>query len=142
MAESHVVSGLVEKRSELAGLVAHHQQEIGRLEADLQHLDAAIKLFAPEYDLRGIKRKQYRRYSRLFKQGECYRLCLDVLREVGGTATTIIVAERIIAAKGIAAAQQKTVNDSVNNSLRYAEKSGIICRAGKDGISIVWTLAS
>jgi len=140
MAELHVVSGLVEKRSELAGLVAHHQQEIGRLEADLQHLDAAIKLFAPEYDLRGIKRKQYRRYSRLFKQGECYRLCLDALREVGGTATTIAVAEHIMLAKGIAADQQKTVNDSVNNSLRYAEKAGIIGRAGKDGISIVWTL--
>ncbi len=140
MAETHVVSGLVEKRSELAGLVAHHQQEIGRLEVDLQHLDAAIKLFAPEYDLRGIKRKQYRRYSRLFKQGECYRLCLDALREVGGTATTITLAERLMIAKGIAADQQKTVNDSVNNSLRYAEQSGVIRRAGKDGTSIVWTL--
>lgn len=140
MAETHVVSGLVEKRSELAGLVAHHQQEIGRLEVDLQHLDAAIKLFAPEYDLRGIKRKQYRRYSRLFKQGECYRLCLDALREVGGTATTITLAERLMTAKGIAADQQKTVNDSVNNSLRYAEQSGVIRRAGKDGTSILWTL--
>lgn len=140
MAETHVVSGLVEKRSELAGLVAHHQQEIGRLEVDLQHLDAAIKLFAPEYDLRSIKGKQYRRYSRLFKQGECYRLCLDALREVGGTATTITLAERLMIAKGIAADQQKTVNDSVNNSLRYAEQSGVIRRAGKDGTSIVWTL--
>lgn len=140
MAETHVVSGLVEKRSELAGLVAHHQQEIGRLEVDLQHLDAAIKLFAPEYDLRGIKRKQYRRYSRLFKQGECYRLCLDALREAGGTATTITLAERLMTAKGIAADQQKTVNDSVNNSLRYAEQSGVIRRAGKDGTSIVWAL--
>lgn len=141
MAETHVVSGLVEKRSELAGLVAHHYQEIGRLEADLLHLDAAIKLFSPEYDLGGIKRKQYRRYSRLFKQGECYRLCLDVLRDVGGTATTVTIAERIMSAKGIAADQQKTVNDSVNNSLRYAEKAEAIRRAGKDGTSIVWTLA-
>ena len=141
MAETHVVSGLVGKRSELAGLVAHHHQEICRLEGDLQHLDAAIKLFAPEFDLRGVKGKQYRRYSRLFKQGECYRLCLDILREIGGSATTSTVAARIMSAKGIAADQKKTVNDSVNNSLRYAEQSGIIRRAGKDGISIVWMLA-
>jgi hypothetical protein len=54
MAESHVVSGLVAKRSELAGLVQHYQSEISRLTGDLHHLDAAIKLFAPEFDLRTL----------------------------------------------------------------------------------------
>lgn len=140
MAETHVVSGLVEKRSELTGLVAHHQQEIGRLEIDLQHLDAAIKLFAPEYDLRGIKRKQYRRYSRLFKQGECYRLCLDALRAANGKAATTAISDHIMAVKGIPASQQKTVIDSVNNSLRYAERNGVVRRDGKDGIAIRWAL--
>ena len=62
MSESHVVSGLVAKRSELAGLIDHHQKEIDRLTGDLVHLDAAIKLFSPEFDLGTIKRKQYRRY--------------------------------------------------------------------------------
>jgi hypothetical protein len=46
MSESHVVSGLVAKRSELAGLIDHHQKEIDRLTGDLVHLDAAIKLFS------------------------------------------------------------------------------------------------
>lgn len=140
MAESHVVSGLVEKRSELAGLLAHHRQEIDRLEADLNHLDATIRLFAPGYNLGGIRKKQYRSYSRQFKQGECYRLVLDALRASNGKAATPAIADRIMAVKGIPADQQKTVVASVNNSLRYAERNGLVRRDGKDGIAIRWTL--
>lgn len=142
MAELHVVSGLVAKRSELAGLIDHHRKEIERIGADLEHLDAAIKLFAPEYDLRGIKRKQYRRYSRLFKKGECYRLSLDTLRQAGGKATTAAIAAKIVTEMGFPLDQQGTVCDSVNNSLRYAERNGAISRAGLDGISIVWKLVA
>ena len=36
MAESHVVSGLVSKRAEMAGLIEHHQKEITRLSSDLE----------------------------------------------------------------------------------------------------------
>ena len=42
MAESQLVSGLVEKRAELAGEVEHYQQELQRLAAELGHLDATI----------------------------------------------------------------------------------------------------
>jgi hypothetical protein len=53
MAESHVVSALVAKRGELAGDVQRHRRELQRLDEQLGHLDAAIRLFAPDYDLRG-----------------------------------------------------------------------------------------
>jgi len=140
MAESHVVSGLVAKRSELAGLIDHHQQEAKRLVCDLIHIDAAIKLFSPELNLGTIKPKQYRRYSRLFKQGECHRLSLDALRNAGIPISTVMVAERIMKLKGIPAEQYQTVCDSVNNSLRYGENTGKVRRNGMDGASIVWEL--
>ncbi len=141
MSESHVVSGLVAKRSELAGLIDHHQKEIDRLTGDLVHLDAAIKLFSPEFDLGTIKRKQYRRYSRLFKQGECYRLSIDALRNAGGPISTAAITEKIMERKGLKEDQRKTVSDSVNNSLRYAERNGVVMRDGMDGPSLVWKLA-
>lgn len=109
MAESHVVSGLVSKRSELAGLIDHHQQEVERLAVDLLHLDATLKLFSPELNLGKIKTKQYRRYSRLFKQGECHRLSLDALRIAGIPCSTAMVAEGIMKIKGIAPEQYETV---------------------------------
>lgn len=140
MAESHVVSGLVSKRSELAGLIDHHQQEAARLVNDLVHVDATIKLFSPELNLGTIKTKQYRRYSRLFKQGECHRLSLDALRVAGVPISTAIVAEGVMKIKGIATEQYQTVCDSVNNSLRYAESTGKVRRNGMSGASIVWEL--
>ena len=44
MAESHVVSGLLAKRAELAGLVEHHRAELERLAWQLGHL-ATVKGF-------------------------------------------------------------------------------------------------
>ena len=70
MAESHVISGLVAKRSELAGLIEHHQKAIDRIAADLSHVDATIKLFSPQTDLRTLRPKEYRERNRYFKPRE------------------------------------------------------------------------
>jgi hypothetical protein len=48
MAESHVVSALVNKRAEIAGMITRPEQQLGQFRADLVHLDATIRLFAPE----------------------------------------------------------------------------------------------
>lgn len=47
MAESHVavVTGLVAKRAELAGRIEACRRELEHLEADVGHLDGAIKLW-------------------------------------------------------------------------------------------------
>lgn len=65
MAESHVVSGLVAKKSELAGLMQHYQAEISRIGFDLKHLDATIKLFDPDFDLRTVRSKEYRERNKV-----------------------------------------------------------------------------
>lgn len=45
-----------------------------------------------------------------------------------------------MAIKSIPANQQKTVIDSVNNLLQYAERTGTVRRTGKDGQIILWAL--
>lgn len=45
MAESHMVTVLISKPAELAGLIEHHREEAERLVDDLTHLDATLKLF-------------------------------------------------------------------------------------------------
>jgi len=51
MAESYVVSALVDKRAEIAGLIVRMGQELGQSRADLVHLDASLRLFAPDMRL-------------------------------------------------------------------------------------------
>ena len=101
MAESHVLSGLVAKRSELAGEAEHCRQELQRLAAALGHLDATIRLFDPDYDLGGIRPRQRRRGHRWFGPGECQRLVLEVLRDAAGPLSDQGVAVAVATRKGV-----------------------------------------
>lgn len=101
MAESHVVSGLIAKRSEMAGLIEHHQKAIARLAADLMHVDATIKLFSPEVDLRTVRAKTHRVRNQYFKPGECQRLILEIYRDAAGQElSSRQVAEQMVLRKG------------------------------------------
>lgn len=101
MAETHVVSGLVAKRAEITGVVQDYRRKIDQLRADLCHLDAAIKICAPDYDLRTLPVKMVRSTNRLFKAGECQRMTLDVMRETGATMSSRQITEIIIRRKGL-----------------------------------------
>lgn len=101
MAESHVVSGLVSKRAELDGILQFHRNEIQRLSGDIAHLDAAIKLFEPDYDLRTIKTTVRRQGNPFFEHGETTTMILDALRVSGSTPmSTREIGEALILAKG------------------------------------------
>jgi hypothetical protein len=101
MAESHVISSLVSKRSELAGLVQHYQSEISRITGDLNHIDATIKLFAPEFDRRTVRAKEHRKRNQYFKPGECPRMTLDILRESAYVLTSRQIAADMLRRKGL-----------------------------------------
>ncbi len=140
MGHTYAISGLVSKRAEVAGLIEYHQKEIERLRQSIYQIDAAIRIFDPTYRIRSIKTKEYRRYSRIFKKGECYRLCLDTLRRADDVLSTILITDVIMHRKGLPLEQHSTVTDSVNNSLRFAERRGIVQRVGMDGLAILWRL--
>jgi hypothetical protein len=55
--KSHVLSGLIDKRAELAGKIEFTQTELRNLVIALDNLDATIRLFDPEIDLDDIKPK-------------------------------------------------------------------------------------
>ena len=99
MGQSLIVSGLVAKRSELAGEVEHYRQELQRLADELGHLDATIRLFDPDYDLGTIKSRKRGRRIQWFGPGECQRLVLETLRDAaeplcGNTLTQALVAHK------------------------------------------------
>ena len=101
MAESHVVSGLVAKRGELAGEVEHHRRELQRLTEALGHVDAAIQLFDPSYELHEIRAKKWGHRTQRFGPGECQRLVLEVLREAAEPLSSHELAQAVAAHKGL-----------------------------------------
>ena len=107
MAESHVVSGLVAKRGELAGQVEHYRRELQRLAEQLVHVDATIRLFDPSYDVKGIRARKQGQRSQRFRPGECQRLVLEVLRDALEPLSGGTLAQAVVARKGLGATGQE-----------------------------------
>ena len=53
----NTLSGLVDKRREIAGKVGETRALLRQLIIDLDHVDAAIRLFDPTYDVEGLRPK-------------------------------------------------------------------------------------
>ena len=130
MADSHIVSGLVAKHSELAGLIQFHQAAIERIATDLQHLDATLKLFAPEIDLRSLGVKRVRKSSvgggfKRFKSKESHTWVLDQLRVAAEPLTTVMICTAIMDAKGLEDTKELriSIQRTLTGTLRRLELS-------------------
>lgn len=142
MSGSHVISGLIAKKAELSGLFKHYQLELGRIASDLQHIDATIKLFDPEFDLRTVKAKGVRERNQYFKPGECARITLNVLRESTVRMNSRDIAAAVQSSKGLDGSPDtsKQVQKSVFAALGRLEAKGVAKRTGKEGLLYYWQL--
>lgn len=143
MAESHVVSGLLSKREEIAGQITTIQAEIGRLQGALTHLDNTIKLFSPQYDLRTIKGKRTYTKSKNFERGEAQRMTLDVLRELKMPLCSREIVDELLERKNIESTTPNVVNLQKNilTILHSLEKRKIIVQVDNAGGSLKWRIA-
>lgn len=145
---SPVVNALVTKHAELAGMIQFHQREIERIGHDLKHLDATLKLFSPEIDLRSIGIVRQRRSAmggfKFFKPGESHRLILDVLREHGARLQTTEIIGCIAQIKGWdeTTKTHHGLSRTVIGSLRRLEQRGMVksFETGQ-GRALAWELA-
>lgn len=101
MAESHVVSALTDKRSELLGLIKLHQEQIQKISISIDQLDAILLLFDVNYDFKKAKSKGIRVINPWFKQGEVPRLLLEMLRGSTESISTTQLTENLVQLKGI-----------------------------------------
>jgi hypothetical protein len=141
MAESHVITGLVAKRAELAGLIDHHRKEIERLTQSITALDTAIKLFEPDYRIRSIKPKRYQKKNSFFKNGEAGRTVLEVLRKAEKPLSTQEIAHSVMTEKCIAPEHEKPLQASLLTTLRNYQKKGLVDMTGRDrNGGCIWVL--
>ncbi len=144
MAESHVVTALVTKRAEMAGLIEQHRKEMGRLATDLAHLDATLKLFSPEIDLRTLRAKEHRKRNRFFRPGECQRMVLDIFREAQGAALSSRQIGEALAARQGLESTTVMIEPMRKNAIAVVhrlERTGTLIPAGRDGHGATWSVA-
>jgi len=84
MAEAHVVGALRKKRAEIFGRIIGLEKELRQRRADMKHVDATLRLFAPSQSLS----KPSARPAWL-RRGEGSRLVLGVLRDADKPLMTL-----------------------------------------------------
>jgi len=108
MAEPHVVAALRDKRAELSGGIADLEKRIGQHRADLLHVDAVLRLFAPDLEPAAIRPKAVRQPSGWFQPGELARLVLDVLRTAPAPLSIREITAQIMERRGLDAQDNRT----------------------------------
>jgi len=135
MAELRVVDALREKRFELSGVVSRLEQQLAQHRGSLAHLDATMRLFDPDILFQDADPVPQRERVSWFRPGECRRLIYDLLRDAPQPLATRELAERVMAARGTPAADNRTralIQKTALASLSRAK--GTIKRTEVDGV--------
>jgi hypothetical protein len=141
----NTLAGLVEKRGEIAGQIAHTRAALRQLIIDLDHIDAAIRLFDPDYDVAGIRQRIPTAAHRAIR-GDLTRATLDALRDAPGPMTTKELARHVMAERGLNSADAALLQLFTRRTgalLRWQKKRGIL-RSMKDpqhGRFDLWEIA-
>lgn len=138
----YVLTGLVAKRAEIAGTLANMHETVAGLVRDLEHLDATIKLIAPDYEPEGIAPKMFRPPDDWSKRGQMSRMVLSILRNAKEPITSREIASRMILERGLAldAKLLKLMSKRVGCALRDKREKGIARVAEGGGMYQLWEL--
>jgi hypothetical protein len=142
MAEPHVLTGLIAKRSEIAGQIEHAQDKLRQLVIDLDHIDAAIHIFDPSIELLEIKARPVPPRHQAFK-GEVTRIVLGALRNAKKPLTTAEVAQRVMAERGLDTANLrllKTMQKRTGACLRHWLQRGVASKQPGPGQFVLWEM--
>jgi hypothetical protein len=103
------VDYLVRLHADLGGKILANKKEAARLADAMKHVEAVIRLFDPDYNMRGISVRRRHQGNPWFKRGTLFRRALDVLRKASEPLTCREITERVLAANGITDASPKAV---------------------------------
>ena len=141
----HVVSGLIEKRRELAGIIDEMQRQLDQHRADLTHIDGTLRVLAVDLDPETIRPKRVYRRNRYFARNELSRLCLGVLRTAAGELlSTDDIAGRVIVAKGFDAGDailRAAIREQVGSTVKRLHREHAVENVGT-GRASKWKLTN
>jgi hypothetical protein len=98
----YVVAALIRLRRDTAFRIVEMEKQTEAVRADLVHIDAVLRMFAPELDLDTLPMRLYRpKRLDYFSHGEITRRVFDCLREKGGEIAAIDVVRQAMVDKGL-----------------------------------------
>lgn len=142
MGDTYLITGLTAKRAEVSGIIADLEKCIAQHRADLVHIDAVLRLYAPEVEPESIAPKAVRKRNDWFKPGELSRMVLDILRVAPAPMTGREIAAEVMQRRGIDAGDARTahlVGKLVHNAV--TRQAADLVEKVTDGKAAAWRVA-
>ncbi len=139
----YVLAGLTKRRAELTGEADALRARLVQIGTDLDHLDAVIRQFDPDYALGSIRAKRPRGPDTA-RPGEMSRFVLGVLREATEPMLTTDVAARFMAQKGMDGQNRKLaerIMKRIVSTLRHQGKKGTVRSQPGPGRVLLWEIS-
>lgn len=140
-ADTHVVSALKEKRIQVASQIESLQGQMRQAVIDLDHVEAALRLFDPDVDLAALSPRKVAPILYDTK-GDTGRVILDTLRNSMRPLTTAQVCEAVMVArnldtndKGLCRVMMRRTNANLKH---WQRKRGLIRSMPGVGQQLLW----
>jgi hypothetical protein len=141
MTDTHVVSALKTKRIQCASLIESLQGQIRQAVMDLDHVEAALRLFDPDVDLAALSPRKVAQVL-TDHPGDTGRVILDTLRTSMRPITTAQVNDAVMKARNLdtndKALCKLMMRRTFANLKHWAKKRGLIRSMPGPGQQLLW----
>jgi len=141
MTDTHVVSALKAKRVQVASHIEALQGQLRQATIDLDHVEAALRLFDPEVDLATLSPRKVAPVLYDTK-GDTGRIILETLRTSMRPLSTAQVCDAVMLARGLDTNDKalcRVMMRRTNANLKHwAKKRGLIRSMPGPGQQLLW----
>jgi hypothetical protein len=136
------VAYLVRLHADLGGQIKVNKAEAKRLAEAMLHVEAVIKLYDPDFNVRGISVRRRAQGNPWFKRGTMFRHALDAMRKATGSLTVREITDAVMTAQRIdnATAKQRAGLEAAIRSCLESNVGKTVQRVG-EGVPKRWRLA-
>jgi len=139
----YAFEALKRKRAEITGEIARCHALAQKLSDDLVHLDATLRMIAPDFVAESILPKVFVPPKSWSKRGEMSRAVLSILRVAKGPLTAREIASMVVAQRGLDHDQAilKIMTRRVAGVLRDKRDVGVVRSLEETGLWLQWEIA-
>lgn len=136
----YAFEALKRKRAEMTGEIARCHARAQELSEDLVHLDATLRLIAPDFVAESVLPKVFVPPKSWSKRGEMSRAVLSILRVAKGPLSTREIASMVVAQRGLDhdAAILNIMTRRVGCVLRDKRDAGVVRSLEETGLWLQW----
>ncbi len=137
----YVLRGLTMRRAELTGKIEATHDDLRKMLADLESLDATIVQFNPDFKVETIRPKAFRPPKDWANRGQMSRVVLSILRQAAEPMSSRDIALEMLVTRALDKSDQRLMRlmtKRVGVALRIQRDNGLVEAEQGTGQFVLW----